>query len=325
MSYSIEVGGFSSLEEGWRGLLQACSECHVFFSPGWHRTWWQHFGVGRELLLLSVHRGGELVGIAPLMREGDTISLVGSDDVCDYMDFIARPGEEKAFLTAVLDHLEPLGWRQVELHSLLPHSVALGHLVPLARERGHHVETAQEDVSPQLMLPTHWDDYLEGLTRKDRHEMRRKMRRLSQEGYRFSMVEGGEGLHRDMEDFFSLFARGRDEKRGFMTDQMRGFFRDMASATAEEGYLRLAFLEVAGERVAAALCFDCRDHLHLYNSGYDPAHSALSVGLLCKALCIREGILQGKRRFDFLRGAESYKYHMGGEDVPLYRCLVSRR
>ena len=30
-----------------------------------------------------------------------------------------------------------------------------------------------------------------------------------------------------------------------------------------------------------------------------------------------------KKRFDFLKGAESYKYHLGGREVPIYRCQIT--
>lgn len=276
------------------------------------------------MLLLSVRQDGELIGIAPLMRSGDTISLIGSSDVCDYMDFIACDGQERAFLALVLDRLESINWRYMDLHSLLPHSMALGHLAPLARERGYLVEITQEDVSPQLVLPSSWEGYLSQLTRKDRHELRRKLQRLSRVQSHFYVVQDGERLSRDLKDFFRLFEQGRGGKEEFMTDQMRGFFEAMASSMAAKGYLRLAFLEVGGQRVASAICFDCWDHFHLYNSGYDPDYAPLSVGLLCKSFCIREAILEGKRRFDFLRGAEPYKYDLGGQDVPIYRCLISR-
>jgi CelD/BcsL family acetyltransferase involved in cellulose biosynthesis len=50
----------------------------------------------------------------------------------------------------------------------------------------------------------------------------------------------------------------------------------------------------------------------------------LSVGLLNKALCIREAIEEGRRAFDFLRGSERYKYDLGGTDRLLYRIAVRR-
>jgi CelD/BcsL family acetyltransferase involved in cellulose biosynthesis len=48
----------------------------------------------------------------------------------------------------------------------------------------------------------------------------------------------------------------------------------------------------------------------------------LSVGIISKVLSIRSGIEAGCRRYDFLKGAETYKKHLGGKEVPLYRCSV---
>ena len=81
---------------------------------------------------------------------------------------------------------------------------------------------------------------------------------------------------------------------------------------------------MAGKRVAAAMCFDYGSSRLLYNSGYDPNYSSFSIGLLLKAMCIREAIEEGKEYFDFLRGMESYKYHFGAKDVQLYRLVVHR-
>lgn len=326
MSYSIDVEGFPSLEERWQELLQASPRGNIFLTPQWQKAWWQEFGAGRESLLLSVRRGAELVGIAPLMRQGDTISFIGDTDVCDYMDFIACQGQESAFSAVLLDYLEAMKWHSLDLHCLLPYSIALSHFAPLARERGYLVEIRRDDVSPQVVLPRSWEEYLSQLSGKDRRELRRKLRRLSQAGSaHYYTVEDRNRLPQDLEDFFRLFKQSGSDKTGFMTSQREGFFRAMAHSLAEKGYLRLSFLEVEGVRVATALCFDYGNELYLYNSGYDPAYSSLSVGLLLKVFCLKEGIIMGRRRFDFLRGAEDYKYNLGGQDVPLHRCLVLRR
>ena len=325
MGYSIEAEDFSSLETAWEELLLSSPTSHIFFTPQWQTAWWQAFGSGSELLLLSVQQGAELVGIAPLMHKGERISFIGSSDICDYMDFVVRRGQEVAVFSQLMDCLEPMGWNSIDLQSLLPDSLALSHFAPLAEQRGYRVEITKEDVSPQLALPSSWEEYLSQLRRKDRHELRRKLRRLDQtKSTRFYTIAEEERLPQDLEDFFRLFAQGKDDKKEFMTDQMSGFFKAMANSVAAKRYLRLAFLEVEGQRVASAICFDCWDHFHLYNSGYDPGYASLSVGLLCKAFCIREAILEGKRRFDFLRGAEPYKYDLGGQDVPIFRCVISR-
>jgi len=325
MSYSIEAEDFSSLETAWEELLSASTTRHIFFTPQWQKAWWQAFGNDNQLLLLSVQRDSELMGIIPLMHKGERISFIGNSDVCDYMDFVVRRGQEGAILSQLLDYLEPMDWKSICLQSLLPHSLVLSYFAPLAQQRGYLVEITQEDVSPQLALPSSWEGYLSQLKRKDRHELRRKLRRLEGvKSTRFYTITEKEQLRQQLASFFELFRLSEGKKAGFMTDQMRGFFEAMADSVAAKGYLRLAFLEVDGQRVASAMCFDCWDHFHLYNSGYDPGYASLSVGLLCKAFCIREGIIEGKRHFDFLRGAERYKYHLGGQDVPIYRCVISR-
>jgi len=105
---------------------------------------------------------------------------------------------------------------------------------------------------------------------------------------------------------------------------MEGFFRATAAHFAPLGIQKTFFMELDGIRVAAAICFDWEGNLYLYNSGYDHAFSHLSVGLLLKALCIREAIITGKAVFDFLRGDEPYKYDLGGKDVPIYHFQLTR-
>lgn len=325
MGYSIVLESFTDLEKTWRELLAACAINHIFLIPQWQRAWWQAFGNGSELLLLSVKRDTELIGIVPLMRHGENISFIGSNDVCDYMDFIVRRDEEDTVFSQLLDYLEPMNWNVIDLRSLLPNSLALRYFACLAKQRNYLVEVTKEDVSPQIILPSSWEKYLSQLERKDRHELRRKLRRLERvKSTRFYTIVKQEQLRQALEDFFELFKISGDAKARFMSDQRRGFFEAIAHSLSEEGHIRLSFLELGGIPVASALCFDYENELYLYNSGYNPDYASYSVGLIVKVFCIKEGISEGKKCFDFLRGAERYKYDLGGQDVPLYRCLISR-
>jgi CelD/BcsL family acetyltransferase involved in cellulose biosynthesis len=110
----------------------------------------------------------------------------------------------------------------------------------------------------------------------------------------------------------------------FMSPQMERFFRAMSGALAGEGLMRLFMMDLDGRPAASVLCFDCCRQLHLYNSGFDPELSSLSVGLLSKVLCLEVAIKEGKGCLDFLRGSEPYKYDLGGHDLPIYRCRVRR-
>jgi CelD/BcsL family acetyltransferase involved in cellulose biosynthesis len=325
MNESITLDSFSNLEAPWRQLLTNCANNDIFITPQWQSAWWQVFGRDYELQLISVYDGQELVGIAPLKRREGVLSFNGSPDVCDYMDFIAVKEKEDYVFSQLLEYLEKTAWRSLELDSLLPGSLALRHFVPLAKQKGYRVEIKQTNVSPHLLLPQNWEDYLALLKTKDRHELRRKLRRLEQtQSVNYINIVEKDLLSLAMDNFFKLFQLSNTEKANFMTDKKSAFFTTMVSSLAEQGNVRLSFLEINGVRTGTTLCFDYNNDISLYNSAYDPAYSSLSVSLLLKVFNIRDAVEHGKKRFDFLSGNEPYKYDLGGHDVPLYRCLITR-
>ena len=88
------------------------------------------------------------------------------------------------------------------------------------------------------------------------------------------------------------------------------------------GMMKLGVLELDKKPVAEIIYFDYNDCIYLYNSGYDPQYVSLSVGMLSKVFAIEDSINKGKKKFDFLKGAETYKGHLGGQEIPLYRCQI---
>jgi CelD/BcsL family acetyltransferase involved in cellulose biosynthesis len=77
-------------------------------------------------------------------------------------------------------------------------------------------------------------------------------------------------------------------------------------------------------RASVTLCFDYNKDIYLYNSAFNPAYSPLSVSLLLEVNDIQDAVKNGKKRFDFLSGNEPYKYDLGGQDVPVSRCVILR-
>jgi CelD/BcsL family acetyltransferase involved in cellulose biosynthesis len=106
---------------------------------------------------------------------------------------------------------------------------------------------------------------------------------------------------------------------------MEEFFRDMACSLADLGMVRLSSLTLDGAPVAMVLCFENEGTTFLYNSGYDPSFAHLAVGLLSKVCAIRDAIERGKATFDFLRGDEEYKRHLGGESRRVLTLRMEQR
>ncbi len=290
------------------------------------RVWWQAFGSDAELYLRAVRQGEKIIGIAPLLIRGETASFIGSADICDYLDFIVAPGMERDFFSALLDDLGQQGIGQLDLRPVRADSTVLIHLTAAARERQYDVLCHESGASVELNLPSSWDDYLAALSTKQRHEVRRKLRRLwESDKVEYHCQELRHGVGDFMDTFLELFSKSRGEKSSFMTASMESFFRSLAGAMAETGILRVGVLKLDSRPVAVVMGFDYRDAVYLYNSAYDPDYRHLSVGLLSKVLCIKDSIQQGRKKWDFLGGRESYKYHLGGKEVPLYDCRIRVR
>lgn len=323
MNHAVTEDNLDNLKSYLADTRQNLRWSSVFVLPAWMQTWWRVFGTPMAMMILSLRRDGNINGVAPLMRKTETAYFLGGTDVCDYMDFITAPGMETEFFSDLMDYLRNSGISKMDLAHVRDDSTVLKYLQPVAESKGYKVTVTSEEVSLETDLPADWEEYLALLNGKQRHEVRRKLRRLYESGqvdYRFS--DSRELVSGYMDIFLSMFRESRQDKADFLTEQKEEYFRLLADNMSEEGLLKFGVLRLDNKPVACIMCFDYNDCVYLYNSGYDPEYNYLSVGLLSKVMSIRESILTGRKRYDFLKGSEPYKYHLGGKEVTLSRCLI---
>ena len=321
------LAGWTGLDEKrWNGLLDRSKLPSVFLSWQWQTQWAQAFARDRRLHLLSVtDEDGGLTGLLPLYEERSaTLRFLGGVDVSDYLDVIVAAGREEEVWHALLQHraAEPVEW---DLHAIRATSLTPSLVPALAPAYGLQVSTAVEERCPVLPLPETWDDYLARLSGKDRHELRRKMRKLERElpGATVRSHHGHDGWDEALSRFLRLHRLSKIGKARFMDERMERFFREATRALAAAGWARLWFLECAGAAVASFLCLEYAGTVGLYNSGFDPAHAGLAPGIVLLAHVIRDAIERGIPTFDFLRGDEPYKQGFGPIPEDLYNVRIA--
>jgi len=252
------------------------------------------------------------------------MELIGGADVSDYLDLVATSGcEEEAWSALLAARATVPGlW---DLHAVPAGSVTVAAAPGLAAAFGLTMTAAVEERCPVLDLPASWDSYLASLTGKQRHELTRKMRRLAREvpDAHPTCAATREDVEARLDDFLGLHRRSRTGKARFMDHRMEAFFRQVIGALAEHGMARLWLLDTREGPLASFVTLEWDGIVGLYNSGFHPDHAALSPGLVLLGYLVQDTIERGRRRFDFLRGEERYKYDFGPVPEDVYRVTVA--
>lgn len=326
-----------ALQEDWNRLLEV-SPVHVpFLRHEYQEIWWQTRGGGEwpeaELAVVTARQEGALVGIAPLFSAANrenkpALMLLGSIEISDYLDILARPEYLDEFASGLLDFIGELGspsWQVLDWYNLLETSPTLPALESAARQRGWAYQAEACYHAPYIKIPGDWDAYLAAIDKKQRHEIRRKMRRLETAGVpsRWYIVDDPAQLDAEIQAFLDLMAMD-PEKAAFLTPPMRTQMQTLLRCAFEEDCLQLAFLEIDGKKAAAYYNFDYLNTIWVYNSGLDPAFREYSPGWVLLGYLLQWANENQRREFDFLRGQEDYKYRFGAVDRLVMRARVTR-
>jgi CelD/BcsL family acetyltransferase involved in cellulose biosynthesis len=299
-------------------------------------TWWQTLGGGEwsqgELCVVVARQEGQLAGIAPLFftdnREGDpALMLLGCIEISDYLDLIAPTQTLPAFVDELFDFLDGLqtpAWRVLDWWNFQSTSPTLPALEAAAQRKGWNYTPELLQHCPYIPLPGDWETYLAGIDKKQRHEIRRKMRRLEMETpSRWYIVEDEASLEAEVEAFMDMMAQDLNKRR-FLTDAMRVQFRASAQAAFRNGWLQLAFLEIGNEKAAGYINFDYLNSIWVYNSAINFKFREQSPGWVLLGYLLQWANEHKREIFDFMRGDEDYKYRFGGVDRRVVRAVVRR-
>jgi CelD/BcsL family acetyltransferase involved in cellulose biosynthesis len=355
---------FDSIPAGtWDALVDHTPSATPFSRHCVQRAWWDAYGAtahDQTLVVVDEATPDEIVGIVPLMHRhelepGDVAArttmrhqagpalrtvpasatgvFFGASYHADYATILAAPADVAAVGEAVVEALaalDPAKWDVVDLRRLRagdPAADALAASFEWAAPRASWLVTRErEDVCPVLTLPAgaDFEAFLGTLDKKERHEIRRKIRRVEAAG-EVRLERSADPLG-DLEAFVELHQKRWGAEGLFPETEggaaSRRFFGKLFEDCPPSGLVDLSFLTVGGRRVAAGVTFDDGVAVYYYNAGVDPDARELSPGVVMVARYIQRAIELGRTRIDFMRGNEPYKYEWGAVDEPIERLLV---
>ena len=243
-----------------------------------------------------------------------------------HWDVVARDESARAELWGGIIRLHPA---RIRLEAIHERAAGTRSLCAQLDESGYRTLVVPGPRSPWLELPGSWEEMIGSLRTKLRGELRRRRRILEREGtVSFRTVSGGPTLERDLEKVLRLEASGWKGRAGtaILSDPAtERVYRGFAHAAAREGWLRLRFLELDGEPIAADYgCVFAGGGVAI-KVGVSEAHRRVAPGVLLLAEVLRSAIEEGVSSYDFLGESDAFKTEWTSEARPRARIWAYRR
>lgn len=318
-----DLDEIESLAKAWDGLIRECdNDCPVYLTLEWVTTWWKCFGGRNKLNIVVVEEENRVIGIFPLMRieyrafflRLRAFVVVGSEN-SNHIG-ITSPEKTDEAVEALLSYLEAELREKCSLLRLSFVHEDSAILAALRRLRPQHpcliTEERVTTIAPFVALPSSWEEYSGSLSQQRRWRLRRSLRAL-QEAHTVEFCKySDDSLDRVLDILVDLHQRRWEAigVRGTFSDPRReAFYREIARSFSKKQWLHLSYLTIGTDTVSVLLSFVYSGRLYAAVAGRDLIYSGYRVGHIHYMFLIQEAIEQGLREFDFMRGAEPYKFY----------------
>lgn len=328
-----------AIEPHWNALASEVP----FRTWDWLATWWKHYGLeptksaaqrpracDRQLCVLAVYReplptdesvASQLIGIAPWYIErtklkGRVLRWLGDGEVCsDHVSILCQPHDAQQVAAQLAETLTDQfdDWDLLELNHVDADDAAVSQLLIALDSYQCRLTKEPADACWALDLPLTWEEYLAGISKSHRKQLRQLERRvLESDRVVWHRVATAAELNAAWPILVDLHQRRRQslgEPGCFASQSFHDFHREVAERLLGLGQLRISWLALDGTPAAAEYHFADRTATYAYQGGVDPDRLAEEPGRLSTILCLKRAIEEGHERLDFLRGAEPYKAH----------------
>lgn len=295
----------TSISTDWSSFpasgIAAAPHTGPFPFRGFLRTVWEHHSSATAELALATTDVGDAVALT--VADG-RLEFVGSEHVTDYHAPLGHASTD-----AVANALNGYGGMAFRFDSL-PEEAAKVVTTALDVVGADH-RTTEHAATAVLNLPETFEGWLHAIGKKERHEVRRKRRRLEATYGEASLIASGVDL---LGPFAEMHRSQPGDKGAFMTEKMEAFF---AALITEVGAV-IHTLACGDQILAASFGFETSDGYYYYNSAFEPGAAQTSPGAVLLSMLVENQIARGVSVFDFLKGDEAYKYRHGAKRRPLF-------
>lgn len=325
-------------EEWDAHILQTGAE--VYFLTSWQEAWWAHYGksfsASRKPVSFILREGGQIVGVLPVCIETiwvgplpvRTARLAGIDPNFAMMTLPILTGKETVVLEAVFAHLTgELRCAAISLSPLSDRSSQLAHVrgiggVSKLRDRSDRGHTL-------MALPDSPDDFMAALSKSRRREVRRDIKRLTEDDPLRNVSSDATTLDEMADRFIDLHTRQWQAagKGGHFADWRVAaqFYRALLHRLAPDGHAAIDEQWLGDTLLSSQLRYTLGDKAYwwLNARSIDPKFEKVGLGRVGLVERVNELITTGTRLVEAGAGEYEYKLSYGGELVPVHTLVFA--
>jgi CelD/BcsL family acetyltransferase involved in cellulose biosynthesis len=336
-AFSGGVEIIERLADEWRELCAEGPCDQPFFRPEWIAAYVRAFAPEKRLLIITARVDGRLRAVLPLVEEWALLHgvpvrmLRGAANIhsCRF-DLVHGAGQDgRTAAQAVWQWLrQKPDWDVIELR-YAPEGGASESLLAAARSDGYPTGQWELPPAPYLTLPGRAlapEKALAGINSKFRQSVRRKRRKLGEEG-ELRLTNTTEAQPSELERFYQLERSGWKGRKGtaIACDAARRRFYDAAARTAAEfGYLSLYALECGDRVVAMQFCLAYGGRFFLLKPAYDEAFGKHSPGHVITHDILHDVVARGAAEYDFMSPPAEWKSRWAKETRAQASCYIFR-
>jgi CelD/BcsL family acetyltransferase involved in cellulose biosynthesis len=315
-----DLQGFLALAPEWNRLADQWAVDPMFLSHTWFQSWWESFGAGRELYIVTVRERGKLLAVAPLMRTRtpiyglklETIQAIYNPHTPRY-DFIVGLNQDAQLYRAIWSTLREEREADAIVLTQVPNaSRTISMIEELGKRDGWITGQWQAPASPFISLLAGYEGFVNSLKSSSRYNLRKRYDRLKKKSnVDVEVVTAIDDVREAMIDGLRIEAAAWKGEQGtaIISDPaVAEFYVRLAEREACLEHVRLAFLRAGDKRIAFNYLLQQGKKLYGVKIGYDPAYHMYSPGNMLLNLILQQACAEGIEEYDFLGADEGWKF-----------------
>ncbi len=313
---------FRGLHTIWQNLLEKSEKHSPFLTHEWFWCCLLAYSKNKELFILVLRNGTEVVGIAPLWLYKDVVRGVKVEKIgfvtcpdTPFVDFIVQKEKQRKIIKAILDYLYVTRkglWDILTLNQWCVKSSNYTALKEVTRGRGKNIFSGFPSTTPYIPMTVDWETFLQTRSvkfRKTHRNINNRISKLKKVEIQCFRQDTSGTLFKQI---LSVSEKGWKHKKGIAIssrEEGKLFFDTLTEIASKKGWLLTWLLMVNEIPIAMEYDLVYQRRVYALRSDFNEDYKEYSPGAYLEYQIIKYLFEEGYLEYNTGPGLNTYKLH----------------